>query len=303
MDSEALLTFVAVQRHGGFSAAADALARSQPAISRRIALLEHQLGGPVFERTASGPRLSQLGETLLPHAERVLAAVEDARQAVRELRDEDTGPVSLAAVGTLAGAGLTGVLTRFAGTAPRATLSLRTATSGQVSQLVRAGEATLGVRYFEDRSPDLECLAMPPERLVVVCAPGHPLANHRTPRLADLADAQWLAFPRRDEAGEIVAESLFALFLSRGLGEIRWSAVDSLTAQKRLAEAGYGLALLPTSSVAEELRGGSLATIDVGDLDAANPVFAVRRRDGYLSRAATTLLGLLTAEPLPAVTS
>ena len=218
MDSEALLTFVAVQRHGGFSAAADALARSQPAISRRIALLEHQLGGPVFERTASGPRLSQLGETLLPHAERVLAAVEDARQAVRELRDEDTGPVSLAAVGTLAGAGLTGVLTRFAGTAPRATLSLRTATSGQVSQLVRAGEATLGVRYFEDRSPDLECLAMPPERLVVVCAPGHPLANHRTPRLADLADAQWLAFPRRDEAGEIVAESLFALFLSRGLG-------------------------------------------------------------------------------------
>ena len=105
------------------------------------------------------------------------------------------------------------------------------------------------------------------------------------------------------EAGEIVAESLFALFLSRGLGEIRWSAVDSLTAQKRLAEAGYGLALLPTSSVAEELRGGSLATIDVGDLDAANPVFAVRRRDGYLSRAATTLLGLLTAEPLPAVTS
>lgn len=298
MDSDSLLTFMAVHRAGGFSAAAEQLGRSQPAISRRIAILEAQVGGPVFERTSAGPRLSLLGATLLPHAERVLAAVEDARLAVRELRQEDTGPVSLAAVGTLAGAGLTGVLRRFALAAPRADLSLRTATSREVSQLVRTGGATLGVRYFEDRSSDLECLPMPPEPLVVVSAADHALAG-RTLRLRDLADAPWLAFPRRDEiAGEIVAESLFALFLSRGLGEIPWTAVDSLTAQKRLAEAGYGLALLPASSVAEELRAGSLAMLDVTDLDAVNPVFAVRRRHGYLSRAAATLLRLLT-EPAP----
>jgi DNA-binding transcriptional LysR family regulator len=294
MDTEALLTFVAIHRRGGFSAAADELGRSQPAISRRISLLEAELGGPVFERTAGGTRLSQLGEALLPHAERVLAALEDAKAAVCELRDLEAGSVSLAVVGTLAGPSLTPVLRRFAEQAPRAALSVRTATSRQVSELVRNGQATLGVRYFEDRAADLVSHAMAPERLAVVCAPEHPLAHRRAPRLADLVEERWLAFPRRDEGGELTAQTLSSQFLVRGLAEPSWTAIDSLTAQKRMVEAGFGLALLPESSVDEELKAGSLAVIDVDDLEAANPVFAIVRRGGYLSRAARSLLSLLT---------
>ena len=77
MDSDALLTFVAVHDAGGFSAAADKLHRSQPAVSRRIAVLEAELGGPVFERGAGRAALTQLGPGLLPHALRVLAALEE----------------------------------------------------------------------------------------------------------------------------------------------------------------------------------------------------------------------------------
>jgi DNA-binding transcriptional LysR family regulator len=295
MDTEALRTFVVIHRCGGFSAAADELGRSQPAISRRISLLEAELGGPVFERTAGGTRLSQLGETLLPHAQQVLAALEDAKAAVRELRDLEAGPISLAVVGTLAGPALTPILRRFAEQAPRATLSIRTATSSQISELVRNGQASLGVRYFEDPAPDLICHPMAPERLMVVCAPEHPLANRSAPRLADLAGERWLAFPRRDEGGERAAQTLSSQFLVRGLAEPSWTAIDSLTAQKRMVEAGFGLALLPESGVAEELKAGSLAAIEVGDLEAANPVFAIVRRGGYLSRAARTLLSFLTA--------
>ena len=296
MDAEALLTFLTVHRAGGFSAAADRLNRSQPAISRRIAVLEDQLGAPLFERTAAGVILSQVGQALVPHAERVLAALEDARQAVLALRSADAGPLALAAVGTLAGPNLTGVLRRLTAAAPRVDLSLRTATSSQVSELVRRGEATLGLRYFEDRSPDLQCHPMPPEVLVVACAPGHPLAGRGVAGLADLAAEAWLAFPRLDTHGEIVAETLFAQFLVRQVADIRWTAVDSLTAQKRLVEAGFGLGLMPESSLAEERAAGTLAVIKVADLAAFNPVFAIHRRGGYLSGAARTLLALLTEE-------
>jgi DNA-binding transcriptional LysR family regulator len=296
VDSEALQTFVAVHRTGGFSAAAEELRRSQPAISRRISLLEQQLGGPLFERTAAGVRLSQLGETLMPHAVRVLAALDDARQAVRDLRELKAGPVKLAVVGTLAGPMLTGVLRRFTAEAPDVALSLRTATSRQVSELVQASEATIGLRYFRDAASDLECLEMAAEQLVVVCAPEHPLASGRVAAFASLASEIWLAFPRRNEVGEVVAETLFAEFLGRGIADFRWSAVDSLTAQKRLAEAGFGLALLPISSVEEELKAGSLARIEVADLDATNPVFAVVRRGAYLSKAARRLLEMLIDE-------
>lgn len=296
MDTEALRTFLTIHRTGGFSAAAAELNRSQPAVSRRIALLEAELGAPVFERTATGVLLSQVGQTLLPHAERTLAALQDAQLAVDALRGGDAGPVSLVAVGTLAGPNLTTILRRFKTAAPGVALTLATATSSQVSELVRRGEATLGLRYFEDRSPDLLHHAMAPEVLVVACAPDHPHAGKTVEGLADLRDEQWLAFPRRNPQGEIAAETIAAQFLTRHIGRIRWTAIDSLTAQKRLVEAGFGISLLPESSISEERATGTLTTIGVGDLHAFNPVFAVQRRGGYLSGAARTLLALLTQE-------
>lgn len=294
-DSEALATFLAVHRARSFSAAAEALGRSQPAISRRIALLEDDLGAPVFERLGGGVALSQAGQVLLPHARRIEAALRDAAQAVRALAEPDAGPVALAVVGTLAGPDLATALRRFRASYPAATLSLRTALSAEVSELVRRGEATVGLRYFEDRSPDLTCRLIQQERLMVVCAPDHRLAGRAVRRLWDLRDEPWLAFPHRAETGEVAAGTVFAEFRARGVADIAWSAVDSLTAQKRLVEAGFGLALAPQGAVAEELARGDLAMIAVDDLDAANPVCAVVRRDGYLSAAAKALVDWLAA--------
>ncbi len=301
MDSEALSTFVAVHRAGGFSAAADLLHRSQPAISRRIALLEAELRAPVFERVAGGVALSPMGQALLPRAERVLAALQDAAEVVGELRSGHAGPVAIAAVGTLAGGALTGVLRRFAAEFPRVELSLRTATSDQVSDHVRRGEVTIGLRYYDDPGADLVCRALPPERMTVICGPDHPLAGRTVASLRDLKDERWLAFPRPDDRGEVSAGKIFAEFLVRDVARIDWTAIDSLTAQKRLAEAGFGIALLPDSAVAEERAGGSLAAIGVADLDALTPVSAVVRRDGYLSPAALALLAWLEGgDPAPA---
>src|SRR5580693_9718627 len=85
MDSDALNTFLAVYRRGGVSNAAKALHRSQPAISRRIALLEQELGVPLFERVEGRAMLSDAGRVLVPYAERAVAATQDAENAVRAL--------------------------------------------------------------------------------------------------------------------------------------------------------------------------------------------------------------------------
>src|SRR3569833_1182681 len=103
MDSDALRTFVVVARTGGFSAAAEALRRSQPAISRRVAQLEADVGVPLFDRTPGGVLLSDAGRALLLHAERVLAALDDAQAALNELTAAPSGTIELAVVGTLAG--------------------------------------------------------------------------------------------------------------------------------------------------------------------------------------------------------
>src|SRR5262249_10236798 len=139
--------FLAIVRGRGFSRAASSLHLSQPAISRRIQLLELELNAPLFERLGSGVVLSEAGQAFLPHAEALVARAQDARDAVDAVRGSDVGVVTLALVGTLASSGLTAHLRRFREAHPGIDLRLRTALSAEVSALVRRGEATLGLRY------------------------------------------------------------------------------------------------------------------------------------------------------------
>jgi DNA-binding transcriptional LysR family regulator len=71
-----------------------------------------------------------------------------------------------------------------------------------------------------------------------------------------------------------------------------------MTAQKRLIEAGLGIALLPESSIHEELRLGTLRTIDASDLQTTVPVHLLYRKNGYLTGASRTLLALISSVPL-----
>jgi DNA-binding transcriptional LysR family regulator len=296
MDSDALNTFLTVHRRGGISSAAKVLHRSQPAISRRIALLEQELGMPLFERIAGRTMLSDAGRVMVPYAERAVAAAQDAENAVRALAQPNSGPVALAVVGTLAGGRLSAILKRFATEHPGVDLSLRTAPSAAISGLIRRGEATIGLRFDRDGSRDLDCEWLFAEPLQVVCAPDHPRAGRRVARLADLRDERWIAFPEVPERREIAASHILALFQTRGLGDVVWTPVDSLTAQKRLIEAGFGIALLSLINAAEELRSSALSTIGVGDLDASHDVVMVTRRGGFLSAASRRLLEIIRAD-------
>src|SRR5215467_2566319 len=102
MELDQAETFVAIVRRGGFTRAAASLHLSQPAVSRRLDLLERELGRPLFDRTRGGARLTEAGRAFLPHAEALLASMRDGLEAVRGLERADHGAVTLAMVGTLA---------------------------------------------------------------------------------------------------------------------------------------------------------------------------------------------------------
>src|SRR5436853_2939211 len=114
MDIDEIRSFVTIAELRGFTRAADRLHRSQPAISRRIGLIEQELGAPLLERVRGRVSLTAAGRAFLPFAETVLSAIEDRRQAVRATIDNQGGTVSLALVGTLADSTIVDVLRQFA---------------------------------------------------------------------------------------------------------------------------------------------------------------------------------------------
>src|ERR1044071_6208832 len=83
--------FLAILRRGGFTRASAGLHLSQPAISRRIGLLERELGAPLFERVRTGAVLTDAGRAFLPHAEALLASMRDGIRAVGALRRTHRG--------------------------------------------------------------------------------------------------------------------------------------------------------------------------------------------------------------------
>ena len=97
--------------------------------------------------------------------------------------------------------------------------------------------------------------------------------------------------------GEPYTTSLYQRLAACGLGGAAIVPIYSLTAQKRMVEAGFGLALLPESSVDEELRTGTLCRLKAPAMSASIPVVLIRRQRGYLSGAARRLMDLLEAWP------
>jgi DNA-binding transcriptional LysR family regulator len=289
-----LQTFVSIAHLGGVTRAAGQLNRSQPAITRRVKLLEDQLGVPLLERGPGGSMLTEAGRTFLPYAEAVLAALKDGAQAVQALQGEDHGVVSLAIVGTLAGTTIVQQLRRFSSRHRSARLELRTANSFEVSDMVRRGEVNLGLRYFGDPSPELISQQISEERIVLVCSARHKWGGKRLRDPERLRADQWLALPmtrHRDSFAHLVARQL----ASAHLDDVPIMVIDSLTAQKRLIEAGIGIALLPESTIQEELRLGTLRIIDAPHLQSTVPIHVLYRKNGYLTGASRTLLSLISA--------
>lgn len=298
MKLDEIRALVSIAQLGGVTRAAGSLNRSQPAVSRRIRQLEAALGARLIEKVSGGVILTEAGHAFLPFAEAALAMIEDGIAAVRDRSGETRGSVAIALVGTLAGTSVIEHVRRFARDHKDVDLVLRTANSREVSDLVRRGEATLGLRYFNDPSPELVSRVVAKEALVVVAAPNHRLAGRREVRVQDLREDRWIGFPRRGDATAAFASLLERQLIAAGLDGAEIAAIDSLTAQKRVVEIGFGLALLPESSIQEELRLGTLAIIDVKRLQATIPVALVHRRNGYLSGAAKALLALVSAVPI-----
>jgi DNA-binding transcriptional LysR family regulator len=183
VDLEAVRTFVAVADAGQFSAAADALAVTQQAVSRRVAGLERELGVPLFERTARGARLTVDGRAFLPRARDLLAAAERAVAAVRPGRR----PLRVDVIGRrIAPAGLLRDFHRANPTELEVVaLTDLTAAVGAVSS--GTIDATFRAVPARERPAGLAVRRVLDEPLQLLTGPGHALAGRRRVTPAELA--------------------------------------------------------------------------------------------------------------------
>ncbi|MEO9322757.1 LysR family transcriptional regulator [Nocardioides sp. C4-1] len=183
-----LRCFLATYEHGSLTAAADELGYAQPSVSEQVRALEKSLGVQLFRRVGRGVVPTTVGDTLRPHAEKVLASVEEARQAVQSVKAFETGTIRFGMFGVArlyAGAGLIAdVLTRY----PGVRVELVGQNSTQVADDLRRGRleaAMLAVAGVQSEGIDIIPVAR--EELVYVSADHARLATPVTAHRLSLA--------------------------------------------------------------------------------------------------------------------
>jgi molybdate transport repressor ModE-like protein len=185
MDLRQLRTLSEVADRGSFSAAAEALGVSQPAVSQQIRALEREIGEPLLDRGGRGARLTERGVMVHRYAQRMLALSDEFQ---RELADGDGELTGSLVVGSSTGLGehvLPLLLGGFRAEHPKVTVSLRIEATSTVIDRVLARELELGVVGATRPHRALTYEPFLRDRVVLAVPAGHRFAG-RTVELAEL---------------------------------------------------------------------------------------------------------------------
>jgi DNA-binding transcriptional LysR family regulator len=295
MDTDQLDAFLGVAREGSFSRAAAALGLGQPAVSARIAALEAQLGGRLFAR-GRHIGLTPFGEAFLAHARRAREILDEGLAVARLAQTGRQGRVSLAALGSLAG-GLVGpALSRFVTEHPGVEVAMRAGDHELVVAQLWDGVVELGLCTWPAReavAADLTVLLHLREPVLLVAAPGHPLARRRGRKVAT-ADLIRLGRPflrlRWWQEHDPALEKL-----ARAAGT---PVTVPMGTARQLVRAGSAVGFFTRTYIADDLARGDLVELDAREVPRLQRDSALcrRARPEPLSPAAARLVEAIADE-------
>lgn len=287
MNIDNLRAFASVAERGSFSGAASQLHLTQPAVSKRIAVLESELGVSLFDRLGRSTELTEAGRALLARIPDVEQSLQRAAQAVRDLAKEVGGPLRIATSHHVGLHRLPPVLSTFQRRYPAVNLDIAFVDSEQAYDLLRSGDIELAVVTLAPGDVSrLHSEALWTDRLSVMVAREHALAGQRRVHLADLA-AHPALLPGPDTfTGQIVRRH----FAAAGLVLIQRMATNYLETLRMLASVGLGWTVLPRF-----MAGDGLHCLGVHGTPLQRTLGLLTHGERSLSRGARAFADLLRA--------
>jgi DNA-binding transcriptional LysR family regulator len=187
-----LEAFVTVVREGSFSKAAKALFRTQPAVSQIIKRLEDEIGQPLFDRSSRRGVLTDAGQVLFDHAERLLNYRTQAVAALDDVRHLRRGQLVIAS-NELTCLYLLPVLHEYRKMHPAVRLSIRRALASRIPAEVRDYGAEIGVVTYQPVDQGLESIVVYRDELAFVVPPTHAFAKRREVSIKELGGEHFVA--------------------------------------------------------------------------------------------------------------
>lgn len=285
MDINQLEVFLSVAQEKSFSRAAEALHRTQPAVSQAIRRLETELGEPLFDRSSKDGTLTSAGRVLLDLAQQMMNLRQHAHSAIRELRDLQRGKLSLGA-NEYTVMCLLPLIPIFRARHPHIKIEVKRSLASRIPGEILGRDVEIGVVSFKPSDQSIKSVPIAMDELALVVAPDHPLAAKKTVSVRELGAEAFIAHnvpsPYRERVVKTFEKHRTPLNISMEM--------PTLEAIKRLVETGLGVALIPRLAAQAEIDRKQLAGLSVKEMRLERRVHLIYRRGATLSHAAKAFL-------------
>ncbi len=292
LDVRRLRVLCEVARLGSFSAAAESLGYTQPAVSRQIAVLEAETGATLVQRLPQGAVLTDAGRLLVGRATAILSQLDDAEADLQALLGLRGGRLRLASFASAASTIVPLAVLRFRERHPRIELRITMADPDDSFSRVRSGELDLALSHdpawLQDGFPGLDLVPLFDDPMYVALPLDHPLAQAEPLSLSRFGvEAAWMVGTSSSCPD---ARLLRRACLDAGFEPRIAMQNDDYGAILGFVAAGVGVALVP-DMVTHVVR----RDVVIRELEPALPArpISVAAAAGYRSPAASAMIAVL----------
>ena len=250
MDIQNIRAFLMVAETRSFSRAAEKLFITQPAISKRIATLEHSLDCQLFDRLGKNVQLTQAGEALIPSYQRILDEITESRRIISTLRSQVSGHLKFGTSHHIGLHRLPPILKQYTNQYPQVELDIRFMDSEQAAALILKGDIELAlITLPDDIETPLTTIPIWTDTMYCVVANDHVLAKQKNVTIKQLSEHGVLLQAQSTHTREIIDQ---ALKLNTSIKIIMES--NYLETIKAMIQNGLGWGVLPESMIDDSLH-------------------------------------------------
>ena len=222
--------------------------------------LEREVGCRLLDKLGKKVVLTQAGEQLLAHAERILAEMTQARVELGRLGKWGQSRLRLGASTTAAQHILPGVLREFKDKFPNCTISIEPGDTPEMIEALRSHKIDLALNLEPQKGEPLDFRPLFTDELLFILSPEHPWVNAGRVVREQIAQQSYILYKKKSYTSEMI-EAYFrqeeiVLFSQLDLG--------NMEAIKELVKLGLGISILAPWTAREELARGSLASLPLG---------------------------------------
>lgn len=292
MDFHQLKVFYSAVTVGSFTRASQTLNLSQSTVSQHIKQLEEELGCQLFLRVGKRVLLSEAGQVLHEHCERIFHEVRNAELAIKELNGMQRGKVRFGSGATTLIYQLPPVLEVYQARYPNIELVIVSDTTDVILRELRAHRLDLGLVMERPTESDLRFTPLCYEELRIALPSKHPLARKRALSVSDLTTLNFILYEKKTVMRKLIDNYFATLAIKPHVAMV----MENIEAIKSLVGVGLGASVLPVHAIGQERSDKKVRLLAVANRPLRRQLGLVTLNSAFIPGAVIALEGLIYQE-------